>query len=244
MKILVAKDYEEMSALAADMVKVLYSRKPDARLGLATGSTPLGLYQELARRCANGKIDFSKGCSVNLDEYAGLSPDHPQSYRRFMDDNLFDHINMDKANTYVAQGVGDLEGNVCEFQKILDGRQTDLQVLGIGVDGHVGFNEPGSTLYGEAHLETLDESTIEANKRFFEKKEDVPRQAITMGLKNIMQAKKLVILVTGLNKTETVRQLIMTDEITTQNPVTLMRMHPDVTVILDEELAAAVGYRG
>jgi glucosamine-6-phosphate deaminase len=244
MEVYVAKDYNEMSSRAADLVEALYREKPDARLGLATGSTPLGLYQEMARRCGAGRIDFSKACSVNLDEYVGLAPEHPQSYRRFMDENLFDHINIDKKNTYVALGTGDLEKNLREFQAVLDSRRTDLQVLGIGVDGHIGFNEPGSVLYGQAHLETLTPSTIEANKRFFEKKDDVPRKAVTMGLKNIMQARRIIVLVTGLNKKDTARQLLMTDEVSTSNPVTLVRLHPNVTVFLDRELADAVGYRG
>lgn len=244
MKIIVAENYEQASAIAADLVEALYAEKPDARLGLATGSTPLGLYREMARREKEGRIDFSKACSVNLDEYVGLEPDHPQSYRRFMNENLFDHIRIDPKNTYVALGTGDVEKNIQEFQAVLDSRQTDLQVLGSGVDGHIGFNEPGEALFGQAHMETLDESTIDANQRFFENREDVPRQAITMGLKNIMQAKKLLVLIFGRNKADVTRQLLMTDEISTKNPVTFVRMHPDATVILDKELADAVGYTG
>ena len=244
MNILVAENYEQLSAMAADLVEALYAKKPDARLGLATGSTPLGLYRELICREKAGRIDFSGAYSVNLDEYAGLAPEHPQSYRRFMNENLFDHISIPRENTYVALGTGDLEENIRQFQAVLDSRPTDLQVLGSGVDGHIGFNEPGGVLFGQAHLETLDESTIDANSRFFEKREDVPRQAITMGLRNIMQAKKLLVLITGREKAEVTRQLLMTDEITTQNPVTLVRMHRDVTVIIDKALADAVGYSG
>jgi len=244
MKVIVAKDYKELSSLAADIMEQVIRSKPDARMGLATGSSPVGMYQEMARRCAEEGLDFSKACSVNLDEYVGLAPEHEQSYRRFMNENLFDHINIDKNNTYVALGTGDIDANLKEFQAVLDSKQTDLQVLGIGVDGHVGFNEPGECLFGEAHLEVLDDSTLEANKRFFASKAEVPTKAVTMGLKNIMQAKKLVVVVNGKNKAAATKQLVMTDEVTTKNPVTFVRLHPDCTVIIDQELADAMGYKG
>ncbi|MBR3637405.1 MAG: glucosamine-6-phosphate deaminase, partial [Lachnospiraceae bacterium] len=155
---------------------------------LATGSSPVGMYKELIRRCSENGLDFSGIHTVNLDEYVGLEPTHDQSYRYFMNNNLFNHINIDKTNTYVAKGIGDVEENLKEFNDVLDNTEIEIQVLGVGPDGHLGFNEPGDTLYDRAHEETLEDSTIEANKRFFASKEDVPTKAVTMGMGNIMRA--------------------------------------------------------
>ncbi|MCF0120672.1 MAG: glucosamine-6-phosphate deaminase [Oscillospiraceae bacterium] len=243
MRIIVADDYKQASALAADIIEELVRTKPDCTLGLATGSSPVGMYQELARRCKDEGLDFSKVHSVNLDEYVGLEPTHDQSYRYFMDDNLFNHINIDKANTYVAKGVGDVDANLKEFNAVLDSTDIDIQVLGVGPDGHLGFNEPGDTLYDGAHKEVLDESTIDANQRFFATRDDVPRYAVTMGMGNIMRAKKLLMIVAG-NKQDAMTKLLIGDKIDPHCPCTFMRMHRDAVVILEKKLADEIGYKG
>lgn len=243
MRVIVAESYEEGAKAAADLIDELVRRKPDCTLGLATGSSPVGMYRELARRCREEKLDFSKVHSVNLDEYVGLEPTHDQSYRYFMDDNLFNHINIDKANTYVAKGTGDIEANLREFNDILDRTDIDLQVLGVGPDGHLGFNEPGATLYEKAHKEVLDESTIDANTRFFACRDDVPRYAVTMGMGNIMKAKTLLMIISG-NKQEAARKLLLDDKIDPMCPATFMRMHRDAVVVIEKKLADEIGYRG
>ena len=241
MKVIVAKDYAQASALAADIIEKEVRENPACTLGLATGSSPVGMYQELARRCEKG-LDFSKVHSVNLDEYVGLEPTHDQSYRYFMNDNLFDHINIDKANTYVAKGVGDVEENLREFNAVLGKADIAVQVLGVGPDGHLGFNEPGETLYDGAHKEVLDESTIDANQRFFASRDEVPRYAVTMGMGNIMRARKLLMIVSG-NKQDAMRKLLLSDKIDPKCPATFMRLHRDATVILEQKLADEIGYK-
>ena len=242
MKVIVAQDYESASKAAADIIEKIVREEPECTLGLATGSSPVGMYQELARRCKEEGLDFSRIHSVNLDEYVGLEGTHDQSYRYFMNDNLFDHINIDKANTYVAQGVGDVEANLKEFNEILDKTDIRIQVLGVGPDGHLGFNEPGETLYDGAHEEILDDSTIEANKRFFASKEEVPTHAVTMGMGNIMRAQALLMIISG-NKEEAATKLLIEDKIDPKCPATFMRMHRDATVILTQELADKIGYK-
>ncbi len=243
MNIIICKDYAAVSAAGADIIEKTVREKPDCTLGLATGSSPVGMYQELARRCREEKLDFSKVHSVNLDEYVGLEPTHDQSYRYFMDDNLFNHINIDKANTYVAKGVGDVDANLAEFNAILDRTDIDVQVLGVGPDGHLGFNEPGDTLWDGAHKEVLDESTIDANQRFFASRDDVPRYAVTMGMGNIMRAKKLLMIVSG-RKHDAMRALLLSDKIDPHCPCTFLRLHRDATVILEQSLADEIGYKG
>lgn len=241
MKVIVANSYEEGSRIAADYIEAIVREDPECTLGLATGSSPVGMYQELARRCKEEGLDFSKVHSVNLDEYEGLEPTHDQSYRYFMDDNLFNHINIDKKNTYVAKGTGDAEKNLKEFNDILDKTDIDIQVLGVGPDGHLGFNEPGDTLYEKAHMETLDESTIDANTRFFASRDDVPRRAFTMGMGNIMKAKKLLMIISG-NKQDAAKKLLLSDKIDPHCPATFMRMHRDAIVVIEKKLADEIGY--
>ncbi len=243
MRVIIAENYEQVSKAAADLLEALVRAEPECTLGLATGSSPVGMYRELARRCKEENLDFSRIHTVNLDEYVGLAPTHDQSYRYFMDDNLFNHINIDKANTYVAKGVGDLEENLAEFNAVLDQADIALQVLGVGPDGHLGFNEPGATLWDGAHKEVLDESTIDANRRFFASRDEVPRYAVTMGMGNIMRARKLLMIVSG-NKQEAMRKLLVEDRLDPQCPATFMRMHRDATVILEKSLAEEIGYQG
>ena len=242
MKVIVCENYEAVSKAGADIIEKVVRENPDCTIGLATGSSPVGMYNELSRRCKEEGLDFSKVHSVNLDEYVGLEPTHDQSYRYFMDDNLFNHINIDKANTYVAKGVGDVEENLKEFNAVLDKSDIAIQVLGVGPDGHLGFNEPGEVLYDGAHKEVLDESTIDANARFFASRDDVPRYAFTMGMGNIMRAQKLLMIVNG-EKRDAMTKLLIEDKIDPKCPCTFMRMHRDATVILDKALADAIGYK-
>ena len=242
MRVIVCENYEAVSKAGADIIEKVVRENPTCTLGLATGSSPVGMYQELARRCANEGLDFSKIHSVNLDEYVGLEGTHDQSYRYFMNDNLFDHINIDKANTYVAKGVGDVDANLKEFNAVLDKTDIEIQVLGVGPDGHLGFNEPGETLYDGAHKETLDASTIDANARFFQTRDEVPRYAVTMGMGNIMRAKALLMIVSG-NKQDAMKKLLLSDKLDPKCPCTFMRMHRDATVILEKKLADEIGYK-
>lgn len=242
MKVIVCENYEAVSKAGADIMEKIIRENPECTIGLATGSSPVGMYKELARRCSEEGLDFSKVHSVNLDEYVGLEPTHDQSYRYFMDDNLFNHINIDKANTYVAKGVGDADKNLAEFNAVLDKADIAVQVLGVGPDGHLGFNEPGDVLYDGAHKEVLDESTIDANARFFASRDDVPRYAFTMGMGNIMRAQKLLMIVNG-DKRDAMTKLLIEDKIDPKCPCTFMRLHRDATVILDKQLADAIGYK-
>ena len=243
MKVIIAENYSHESSLAADIIERTVRAKPDCCLGLATGSSPLGMYKELARRCNEEGLDFSRVKSVNLDEYADLEPSHPQSYRYFMDSNFFDHINIDKKNTYVAKGTGDAEANIREFRAVLAESDVDIQVLGVGPDGHLGFNEPGEALHDMAHMEPLDESTIDANARFFASRNEVPRYAFTMGMGDIMRAKSLLLIISG-NKQYAARQLLMDGKVTTGCPATFMKLHRDATVLIEKKLADEIGYEG
>ena len=244
MKVIVTNSYDETCAVIANMIKELVNAKPDAKLGLATGGTPVPIYKKLIEMNKAGEVDFSRVHTVNLDEYCGIPGTHDQSYRYFMDTNLFDHINIDKKNTFVASGMGDFEANARELEeKVREGGAADLQLLGIGNNGHIAFNEASDHLIAVAHTEKLTESTINANARFFEKKEDVPTMAITMGMGDILAAKKVVLAATGLAKVPAIRGRIMDDVITTQNPSTMLKMHEDAVVVIDRELADAVGYR-
>ena len=244
MKVIVTNSYDETCAVIANMIKELVNAKPDAKLGLATGGTPVPIYKKLIEMNKAGEVDFSRVHTVNLDEYCGIPGTHDQSYRYFMDTNLFDHINIDKKNTFVASGMGDFEANARELEeKVREGGAADLQLLGIGNNGHIAFNEASDHLIAVAHTEKLTESTINANARFIEKKEDVPTMAITMGMGDILAAKKVVLAATGLAKVPAIKGLIMDDVITTQNPSTMLKMHEDAVVVIDRELADAVGYR-
>lgn len=235
MKFITVKTYEELSKKAADIIAAQVILKPDCVLGLATGSTPVGAYKELAAKCSKGEVDFSKVTSVNLDEYEGLSGDHDQSYRYFMNHNLFDHINIDKAKTHVPNGCAEdlvKEGErYDELIKSLGG--IDLQLLGIGVDGHIGFNEPEDVFTAATHPVVLDPSTIEANARFFASADDVPRKAITMGMMSIMQAKRILLVANGKNKLDILKKS-MEGPVDPMVPASILQLHPDVTVIYSE----------
>lgn len=230
-----AKDYQEMSRRAANIIFAQVTLKPDCVLGLATGSTPVGAYRQLVEWYEKGELDFSGVTSVNLDEYKGLSGDNDQSYRYFMNRNLFDHINIDKSRTFVPDGLeGDSEKACAEYNQIIRSvGGIDLQLLGIGGNGHIGFNEPAEAFEPETHCVDLTESTIQANARFFERIEDVPKQAYTMGIKNIMSAKKILLIATGKNKAEALYQSLY-GKITPKVPASILQLHKDVTVVADE----------
>ena len=244
MRIVIKPTFADCCKYAADMIIETIREKPDARLGLATGSSAQGVYPYLIQANQAGLVDFSQASTINLDEYLGIDPQHPQSYRRFMDENLFDHINIKKENTYVARGIGDPEACVEEFRQKVAEKERDIQLLGIGVDGHVAFNEPGATLESSAHIENLDPSTIQANARFFNSPDEVPRQALSMGMGDIMKAKRIVLVAAGENKAQAVAGLVLNDRIETGNPSTMLKMHPDATILLSEELARQIGYPG
>ena len=235
MRFYCGKDYDEMSRKAANLISAQVLEKPDSVLGLATGSSPIGTYKELIRRYEMGDLDFSGIRTVNLDEYKGLSGDHDQSYRYFMDTNLFDHVNIDKANTNVPNGLAEDADAECarydELVRTMGG--IDLQLLGIGHNGHIGFNEPEDIFRKETHCVALTESTINANARLFAKKEDVPRYAFTMGIRNIMMAKKIVMVISGADKADIVKKAFF-GPVTPQVPASILQLHPDVAIVGDE----------
>lgn len=236
MKILKFATYEEMSAAAADIFAKQINIKNDSVLGLATGSTPVGMYKKLIEMNKSGIVDFSKITTVNLDEYYPIAPENKQSYRYFMNDNLFNHINIDMANTHVLNGLAEDANAECEnYEKLIKSLGgIDLQVLGIGQNGHIAFNEPEENLYLYTHKTGLTQSTIDANSRFFSEDEIIPTAALTMGMGSIFAAKKIVLLINGKSKREALAQLL-TDRISTSCPATLLKLHPNVTVICDSE---------
>lgn len=239
MKFKVFNSYEELSAYSAELVAGVIREKEDAVLGLATGSSPMGLYEELIKLYDDGNLDFSKVKSINLDEYVGLDGTHNQSYRYFMDLNLFNHINIDKNNTHVPDGVAeDLLKGAEKYDELIDSMGgIDVQILGIGPNGHIGFNEPAEKLNLNTHVADLKAETIQANARFFASESDVPTQAVTMGMGPIMKAKKVILIASGENKAWAVKSLI-DDVITTTIPATLLKLHSDVTVLLDRSAAS------
>lgn len=235
MKIYAAKDYDDMSRKAGNLIAAQITMKPDAVLGLATGSTPVGAYGQLIEKCKAGDIDFSRIRSVNLDEYKGLSGEHDQSYRYFMNHNLFDHVNIDKARTNVPNGLAEDPEAECErYNQII--RSTggiDIQVLGMGHNGHIGFNEPGEAFELETHVVDLTDRTIDANARFFASRDEVPRKAITMGIKSIMQARRILVVVSGEDKADIVKTAF-TGPVTPKVPASILQMHPDVLLVGDK----------
>lgn len=232
MKYIEVSSYEELSRKAAGIIASVVISKPKCVLGLATGSSPLGTYAALAKACEQGDVDFSEATSVNLDEYVGLTGDNDQSYRYFMDTNLFSKINIRKDYTFVPNGcASDVEKECKEYDERIEKLGgIDIQLLGIGLDGHIGFNEPDSSFTKETHLVELDPSTIEANARFFSSADEVPKTAITMGMGGIMSAKKVLLIANGKNKEEIVKKAFF-GPITPEVPASILQLHPDVTVI-------------
>lgn len=239
MRIIIASDYADMSRKAADIISSQVQRKPESVLGLATGTTPIGLYEDLVEDCSCGTVSFARTTTFNLDEYRGIAADHPQSYRHFMNVHLFDHIDIAAERTHVPDGANPDAEAVCTAyeQAILDAGGIDLQLLGLGLNGHVGFNEPHDEFPVRAHCVDLTQSTIEANSRLFDRIDDVPRQAYTMGIGTIMKARALLVVVSGASKAEIVRTSCC-GPVIPQVPASVLQLHPNVTYMLDEAAGA------
>ncbi len=241
MKIYKAKDYKDMSRKAANIISAQVIMKPNCVLGLATGSTPIGTYDQLVEWYNKGDLDFSEVTTVNLDEYKGLPRTNDQSYYYFMHQHLFDRVNIDPERTNVPNGMEpDAEKECGRYEELIRSLGgVDLQLLGLGHNGHIGFNEPGEAFEKETHCVDLTESTIEANKRFFASADDVPKQAYTMGIKTIMQAKKILIVVNGENKADIVESAFF-GPVTPEVPASILQLHNDVTLVGDEEALAKI----
>ena len=236
MKFITVDSYAKMSRKAANIISAQIISKPNCVLGLATGSSPVGTYKQLIEWYNKGDVDFSLVKSVNLDEYVGLDGTNDQSYRYFMNDNLFDHVNIDINNTHVPNGCADdLKKEGEEYDKMIESLGgIDLQLLGIGVDGHIGFNEPDNCFTKETHVVDLHESTIKANARFFENEDEVPKKAITMGMGSIMLAKRILLVANGPAKKEILEKAFF-GPITPEVPASILQLHPHLTVIYSEE---------
>lgn len=235
MKIYSTKDYDAMSRKAADILASHVILKPNCVLGLATGSTPIGMYKQLIEWYNQGVLDFSQVHTVNLDEYRGLAPTHDQSYRYFMQHNLFDHVNVKPENTNVPNGLAeDPEAECARYDQIIDSLGgTDIQVLGMGHNGHIGFNEPADYFPLGTHVVDLTDTTINANARFFATRDDVPKQALTMGVKNIMQSRHILVVVSGTDKAPIVKKAFF-GPVTPQVPASILQLHPNVSIVADE----------
>lgn len=242
MKIYKAKDYKDMSRKAANIISAQVIMKPNCVLGLATGSTPIETYDQLVEWYNKGDLDFSEVTTVNLDEYKGLPRTNDQSYYYFMHQHLFDRVNIDPERTNVPNGMEpDAEKECGRYEELIRSLGgVDLQLLGLGHNGHIGFNEPGEAFEKETHCVDLTESTIEANKRFFASADDVPKQAYTMGIKTIMQAKKILIVVNGENKADIVERAFF-GPVTPEVPASILQLHNDVTLVGDEAALAKIG---
>ncbi len=242
MQIHVLKDSQCVAKQAATIIAAEILVKPDIVLGLPTGSSPIPTYRELVRMHREGLLDFSRATTFNLDEYMGIGAEHPQSYRRFMDENLFEHVNIPKGHTHVPCGTGDGAENARAYEEAIRlAGGIDMQVLGIGRNGHIGFNEPADAFLDRTGVVVLTESTIAANKRFFSSAGEVPRTAISMGIGTIMRARKTLLIATGEDKAEVIRDLVL-GPITPKLPASALRMHPCAVIVMDE--AAASGLTG
>lgn len=234
MKLVICKNYDEVSQEAANTVARLVKENPKCVLGLPTGSTPLGMYRRLIEMNKNGEIDFSEVTTFNLDEYYPINKNNSQSYHFFMYDNFFNHINIKKENVHILNGEASSPEEECEnYERLIENcGGIDLQVLGIGQNGHIGFNEPAEVLKSATHLTSLTQNTIDANSRFFESKDEVPKSALTMGIGSILKARSIIMLASGKEKTKAVAELLKGD-ITTQNPSTVLNAHGCVTLFTD-----------
>lgn len=241
MRIYKAKDYKDMSRKAANILSAQVIMKPNCVLGLATGSSPEGTYAQLVEWYKKGDLDFSEVTSVNLDEYKGMDGTNEQSYRYFMEKHLFSHVNIDPKRTYLPDGKAADEAAECSRYAALirELGGVDMQLLGLGHNGHIGFNEPGEAFEKEVHCVQLTETTINANKRFFASADDVPKKAYTMGIKTIMQAKRILVVVSGADKAEAVKKAFF-GPVTPQVPGSILQMHNDVTLIADEAAMSAL----
>lgn len=234
MKIIEAEDYQDMSRKAANIISAQIILYPRSVLGLATGSTPLGAYRQLIKWYEQGDIDFHEASSVNLDEYCGLQPTHPQSYHYYMKHNFFDHINIRPENTHLPNGLaGDMEAECASYDRLIaDLGGIDLQLLGIGETGHIGFNEPDDNFDKMTHKVALKQKTISDNSRFFDSVGDVPKYAVTMGIKAIMQARKILLMACGENKADVLEKALF-GQVKPEIPASILQLHPNVTVVAD-----------
>ena len=238
MNVIITENYDEMSKKAAEILVNLVKNNPNAILGLATGSSPIGTYKYMAEACKNGEVSFKGVSTVNLDEYVGLTADHDQSYAYFMRTNLFDHIDIDQSKTNLPSGSAPCAKTECDrYNALLDEMKQDVQVLGLGSNGHIGFNEPNTPFNSVTHLVDLTENTIKDNSRLFNSIDEVPRQALSMGIKNIMQAKSILMVVSGKNKAEAVKGMVK-GEVTPALPASVLQLHPFVTIVCDKDAAS------
>lgn len=236
MKVIVSKDYDEMSKKAADLIVNMLIDKPQAKFGFATGSTPIGLYENLAKAEKEGEISFKYSKSVNLDEYIGIDKENDQSYQYFMNENLFNKVSFKEGTTHLPYAPEADEKYVKEYDKLLDEfGQRDVQILGLGPNGHLAFNEPAEKLNQRTSIIKLSDETIKANSRFFESEDDVPKYAISMGMADVFNAKMLVVLASGKNKHEVVKRIIEEDTIYPEFPASFLHLHPNVYLFVDED---------
>lgn len=239
MNIFITDDYEQMSQKGAEVITDIIKQKERPILGLATGGTPVGMYKELIRMNKENKVDFSTTTTFNLDEYYPIDKENNQSYYYFMKENLFDHININIENTNIPNGMAvDIEEESKLYeQKVREIGGVDIQVLGIGSNGHIGFNEPGDVFEPETHKVSLDKQTIADNARFFSSIEEVPTEALTMGIGTIMSAKKILLLASGKNKSEIIKKMLL-GKVTPHIPASILQFHPDVTIVIDQDAAS------
>lgn len=239
MRILIEKNYEKMSRRAAQIIASQVTMQPESVLGLATGSTPVGMYKNLVEMFRMGELSFKNVSSFNLDEYIGLNHKHPQSYKAFMDSQLFDHVDIGADQVHIPCGMAeDVNMECLAYEKAIESLGgIDLQVLGIGHNGHIGFNEPGSSFEARTHMVDLDAVTIQANARFFDDVDQVPRQAISMGIKTIMKSRKVMLLASGKDKAEIIQKMVH-GPITPSVPASILQLHQDLILVLDEEAAS------
>ncbi len=235
MEVIIKDSYEDVSKLSAEIIADIIRRKPRAIIGLATGSTPLGTYKELIRLHKEEGLDFSRTVTFNLDEYVGLTHDHPQSYHFFMWENLFKHINVNSKNVHIPDGTAKDIPGFCRWyeEQIVKSGGLDVQLLGIGSNGHIAFNEPGSSLGSRTRVKTLDEKTRQDNARFFRNLNEVPKYAITMGIGTIMDARQLVLVANGAGKAEAIQKTVE-GPITAMVPATIVQLHPKATITIDK----------
>ena len=238
-ELIITNDYDEMSKKAADIIFSLLKNNPNATLGLATGSTPIGTYNELIKKYNKNEISFENVTTFNLDEYIGLEPFHPQSYYKYMYDHLFKHININLNNTHIPKGEGNIELNVKEYESLLKNNKINLQILGVGRNGHIGFNEPGTDFNIGVHDVALHNKTIKDNARFFENDiNKVPKKAITMGIKNILDAETIILMANGTDKADAIKN-VMGNKVDINIPVTVLQKHKGkVYVIVDKKAAS------
>ncbi|MGL4368038.1 MAG: glucosamine-6-phosphate deaminase [Brevinemataceae bacterium] len=243
MKVVVTNNHEESCRKTADIIIDVVKNHANPVLGLATGGTAEKVYDELVLLYQKKEVSFSHVETVNLDEYVGLAPEHDQSYSCFMNKFFFDRVDIDKNKTFLPIGNKNHQEELKKFQARLASKPRNFQLLGIGANGHIAFNEPAGSLHADAHIVDIADETIKANSRYFASEADVPKQAFTQGMGNILKAERIVLLATGAAKADAVKALVFGDEVTTQMPCTFLKLHPNVTVFIDKELADMIGFK-